>query len=129
MKIILPHREVILDINPKTILPVNKRKEIVNDILSEEIVFHSEKMTVEEYLIYTWEKQSSKAILDMFGYFLSKDNPTEEQKNDTNYLGKPIKEDRFIISETEREQIQKGHPRYKTVEDMNYELYGEKYNS
>lgn len=121
MKILFPHREVNLDIDSRTAPPIEERKKIVNSILIEKIEFHNQVMTVEEYLTHTWEKQSTKAILDMIGYYLTKDSFTEDQKNDTNYFGEEIKEDRFILSNRSIEEMEKGSKRHTTISSMGQE--------
>ena len=72
MKILLPHNTVSLDSS----LPVEEKKKIVESLLAEKIEFHAETMTLEEYLVYTWNKQNSKVIMDMFAYYM-----TKEEKN------------------------------------------------
>lgn len=121
MKILFPHREVNLDIDSRTVPPIEERKKIVNSILIEKIEFHNQVMTVEEYLTHTWEKQSTKAILDMLGYYLTKESFTEDQKNDTNYFGEDIKEDRFILSNRSIEEMEKGSKRHTTISSMGQE--------
>lgn len=68
MRIILPHKKVNLD----TSLHPEDRKVVVENLLKEEIEFHNETMTLEEYLTHTWNKQNSKTIMDLFGYYLTK---------------------------------------------------------
>ena len=72
MKILLPHKTVNLDSS----LSVEEKKKVIENLLSEEIEFHAQTMTLEEYLVFTWEKQNSKVIMDMFAYYL-----TKEEKN------------------------------------------------
>ncbi len=64
---------------------VEKRNEIVKELLSRELVFYEETMTIEEYLYHTWDKESSKIALDIIGYYLSK-MPNQDGKTDLEVL-------------------------------------------
>lgn len=83
MKILLPHRTVSLDSS----LTVEEKKQVIETLLAEEIEFHAQTMTLEEYLVHTWEKPNSKVIMDMFAYYL-----TKEEKNLEVLSHKKIKE-------------------------------------
>ena len=69
MKLKLPHKTHNLDMD----LDLEDRIPVINDILEDEIVFHSEIMTTEEYFRHTWEKQNTKIALDIIGYYLTKE--------------------------------------------------------
>lgn len=103
MKLYLPHREVDLD----TTLSFDGRNEVIFGILAEEIVFHEQTMTVEEYFRYTWEKQPSKISMDIIGYYLTKNN----------FEG----EDREVLSNKKQKEIRKGSKRHTTFSGMGYD--------
>lgn len=103
MKLYLPHREVDLDVN----LSFTERNEKIFEILAEEIVFHEETMSVEEYFRYTWEKEPSKVSMDIIGYYLTKNN----------YEG----EDREVLSNKKQKEIRKGSKRHTTFSGMGYD--------
>lgn len=69
MKLKLPHTTYNLNMD----LELEDRIPVINDILAEEIEFHSETMTTEEYFRYTWDKQNTKIALDIIGYYLTKE--------------------------------------------------------
>lgn len=97
MKILLPHRSVSLDSS----LPVEEKKQVVESLLSEKIGFHAQTMTLEEYLVYTWEKQNSKVIMDMFAYYL-----TKEEKN------------LEILSHKKEKEMSKGTSKYTQFDNL-----------
>lgn len=103
MKLYLPHREVNLDTN----LNFEDRNRKVFEVLEEEIEFHSEKMTVEEYFRRTWDKPQTKVCLDVIGYFLTKNNTTGE--------------DREVLSNKKQKEIRKGSKRHITFSGLGYE--------
>lgn len=62
-------------------LPISKKKEIVDEILSDRLELDSLVLTVEEYLKKTWEKQETRIIVGNLAYFLTKeDSDLEEEK-------------------------------------------------
>ena len=97
MKILLPHREVSLDSS----LTIEEKKKVVEHLLSENIEFHAQTMTLEEYLTLTWEKQNSKVIMDMLAYYL-----TKEEKN------------LEILSHKKENEISKGTKRYTNFSNL-----------
>ena len=97
MKILLPHRTVSLDYW----LTVEEKKHVIESLLSEEIEFHAQTMTLEEYLVYTWDKQKSKVIMDMFAYYL-----TKEEKN------------LEILSRIKINEMTKGTNKYTHLDDL-----------
>ena len=97
MKILLPHRTVSLD----SWLTVEEKKQVIESLLSEDIEFHSQTMTLEEYLVYTWNKQKSKIIMDMFAYYL-----TKEEKN------------LEILSYKKEKEMSKGTNKYKHFDNL-----------
>lgn len=117
MKISFPHREVSLDIDDNTIPSIEERKKIVNALLAEKIEFHNETMTVEDYLGVTWEKQPTKTILDLLGYYLAKESFTEDELDSED----EIKEDRYIISLSKMEEMETGSKRHTTFTSMGKE--------
>lgn len=100
MKILLPHREVSLDSS----LDMQQRKQVIEALLSEEIEFHAQTMTLEEYLRFTWNKQPSKTIMDMFSYYL-----TKEEK------------DKEVLSTDRIKEMEKGSKRHVTFGSMGAE--------
>lgn len=100
MKILLPHREVELDAS----LDIQERMTVIDTLLSEEIEFHAQTMTLEEYLRFTWNKQNSKFIMDMISYYL-----TKEEKN------------LEILSNDKLEEMEKGSKRHVTFGSMGAE--------
>ncbi len=100
MKILLPHRQVSLDSS----LTVEEKKKVVETLLAEEIEFHSETMTLEEYLVYTWNKPKSKVIMDMFTYYL-----TKEEKN------------LEILSHKKEKEMNKGTDKYTHFDNLSEE--------
>lgn len=90
MKLILPHRKANLDSS----LPVEEKKIVIENLLKEKIEFHSETMTLEDYLTLTWKKENSMRIMDMIGYYL-----TKEEKN------------LDIISRDKEKEMNRGHYR------------------
>lgn len=100
MKILLPHREATLDAS----LGMQERKTVVDALLAEEIEFHAQTMTLEEYLRFTWNKQTSKFIMDMIAYYLTK----EEKDNE-------------VLSNKKIEEMEKGSKRHVTFGSMGLE--------
>lgn len=103
MKLYLPHKEVKLD----TQLSYEDRNEAVYKILEEEIEFHSESMTVEEYLRMTWNKEHTKVLMDVIGYYLTKNN----------FEG----EDREVLSNQKQKEIRLGSKRHVTFSGLDYD--------
>lgn len=97
MKVLLPHRTVSLDSS----LEPNDRVKVIETLLKEEIEFHSETMTLEEYLTFTWKKQNSKVIMDMFSYYL-----TKEEKN------------LEVLSHSKEKEISKGTKKYTNFSNL-----------
>lgn len=99
MKVELPHKNVNLDasLNP------DAKMEIIFKLLDEEIVFHNETMTLEEYFRLTFEIQSSIIAMDIIGYYLTKENRVLE-----------------IMSTKKQEEMQKGSKRHVTFTSMGY---------
>lgn len=97
MKILLPHKTVSLD----TSLPIEEKKKVVESLLAEKIEFHAETMTLEEYLVYTWDKQNSKVIMDMFSYYLTKEERNLE-----------------ILSHKKNNEITKGTDKYTYFDNL-----------
>jgi hypothetical protein len=100
MKLYLPHREVNLDAS----LSFDERNKVIYKLLEEEIEFHEEIMTVEEYFRYTWNKQPSKISMDIIGYYLTKNNAEGE--------------DRDVLSVKKEKEIRKGSKRHTTFSGM-----------
>lgn len=69
MKLKLPHKTYNLNMD----LELEDRIPIIDSILEDKIVFHSETMTTEEYFRHTWEKSNTKICLDIIGYYLTKE--------------------------------------------------------
>lgn len=100
MKILLPHLTVNLDSS----LNFAQRKQVIEHLLIEEIEFLAQTMTLEEYLLFTWEKQKTKVILDMFAYYL-----TKEEKN------------LEVLSHKKVKEISKGSERYSNFSCLSEE--------
>lgn len=103
MKLYLPHKEVTLD----TSLSFPERNKFVSDLLNEELEFHEENMTTEEYFRVTWEKQHTKVCLDVIGYYLTKNN----------FDG----EDREVLSNAQQKEMREGSKRHTTFSGMGYD--------
>lgn len=106
MKILLPHKTVSLDSS----LSIEEKKKVVESLLSEEMEFHAETMTLEEYLSLTWKKPNSKVIMDMLAYYL-----TKEEKN------------LEILSHKKENEISKGserHTNFSSLSKDDKELLG-----
>lgn len=103
MKLFLPHREVVLDAN----LGFAERNEIINQLLQEVIEFHEQKMTVEDYFRYTWNKSPTKMSMDIIGYYLTKNNIDGE--------------DRDVLSKGQQKEMLKGSKRHTTFSGMGYD--------
>lgn len=69
MKLKLPHKTYDLDMT----LECEDRIPIIDNLLKDEIEFHSETMTTEEYFRHTWEKKNTIICLDIIGYYLTKE--------------------------------------------------------
>ena len=100
MKLKLPNKTVSLDSS----LSIEDKKLVVENLLQDKIEFHSETMTLEEYLHHTWTKQTSKTILDMLSYYL-----TKEEKN------------LEITSHAKEKEMQKGSKRHTTFSNLTLE--------
>ena len=100
MKLKLPHKTHILDM----CLPLDNRVQVINKILLEDIEFHSEVMTVEEYFRYTWNKQNTKISLDIIGYYLTKE-----------------KRELDILSTKKQLEMETGSKRHTTFSGMGYD--------
>ena len=100
MKILLPNKTVNLDSS----LSIEEKKKVVENLLSEEIEFHAETMTLEEYLSLTWKKPNSKVIMDMLAYYL-----TKEEKN------------LEILSHKKENEISKGSQRHTNFSSLSEE--------
>lgn len=104
-------------------LPFCKRNEEVNNLLLKKIEFYSETMTVEEYFRITWEIPESKKCMDMIGYYLSKNNRSEDEleQDRADNDGKDSKEDKYILSNKKIKEMQKGSKRHTTFSSMGIE--------
>lgn len=100
MKLILPHREVVLSSE----LSYQERNSFIEVILQEKIEFHEMTMTVEEYFRYTWNKQVSRISMDIIGYYLSK--------------GSNEREDGEILSHKKEKEMKKGSDRHVTFSGL-----------
>lgn len=100
MELLLPHRKVGLD----TSLNLKERKVFIDSLLEEEITFHSQTMTVEEYFRYTWNKNNTKTCLDIIGYYLTK-----------------VEKDLEILSHTKEKEMKNGSKRHTTFSSMDME--------
>lgn len=96
----LPHRKVSLDVG----LSIEKRKQVVENILQEQIEFYNQQMTVEEYFRKTWYKSPTKTCLDIIGYYLTKDNTSTEDKE--------------ILSNHKQKEMEKGSKRHVTFSGL-----------
>lgn len=103
MKLYLPHREVNLD----TALDYDKRNECVYAILEEEVEFHSETMSVEDYFRKTWNDETTKVLMDVIGYYLTKNNTEGE--------------DREVLSNYKQKEMRVGSKRMTTFSGMGIE--------
>lgn len=83
---------------------MQQRKQVIETLLAEEIEFHAQTMTLEEYLRFTWTKQTSKFIMDMISYYL-----TKEEK------------DKEVLSTKREEEMSKGSKRHTTFGSMGQE--------
>lgn len=118
MKLKLPHGEIFLDSE----LPFETRKQEVDKLLASKIVFQSETMTVEEYFRHTWEKSPTKTCMDMIGYYLTKNNRSEEElEADKKEDDKNYKEDKYVLSNKKTKEMQKGSYRHTTFSSMGIE--------
>lgn len=100
MKLYLPHREANLD----TTLDYDKRNECIHAILEEEVEFHSETMTVEDYFRRTWNDKTTKVLMDVIGYYLTKNNT--------------VGEDREVLSNYKQKEMRVGSKRMITFSGM-----------
>lgn len=100
MKLYLPHREADLSVS----LGYNERNELIHSILEEKLDFHEEVMSVEEYLRRTWNRDSSKVLMDIIGYYLTKNN----------FEG----EDREVLSNGKVKEMKKGSKRMTAFSGM-----------
>jgi hypothetical protein len=100
MKLKLPHKNYNLNME----LSIKERLPIIDEILNECIEFHEQKMTVEEYFRYTWDKQNTKVCLDIIGYYLTKENRNLE-----------------ILSNKKQIEMLKGSERHTTFSGMGYD--------
>lgn len=108
MELILPHRAVTLNQE----LDFNERNQAIFALLDETIQFHENSMTVEEYLRHTFNKQNTRAILDMIGYYLTKNNLGEESDS---------KRDKEVLSITKQEEMETGSKKHTTFSSMGTE--------
>lgn len=97
MKVLLPHKEVSLDNS----LEIEERKKVIEHLLNEEIEFHSQKMTLEDYLYLTFKKDNSKVIMDMFAYYLTKEAKNLE-----------------VLSHKKEKEISKGTKKYSNFSNL-----------
>ena len=100
MKLRLPHKTHNLDLKMET----DDRLALINRILTEEINFQDQTMTVEEYFSHTWDKQNTKVALDIIGYFLTKEDKKLE-----------------ILSNSKRKEMENGSNRHTTFSGMGIE--------
>lgn len=99
MRIELPHRNVNLDAS----LSPTEKLEVVYKLLDEDIVFHDETMTLEDYFRFTFEIQSSITAMDIISYYLTKENRVLE-----------------VLSTKKQEEMRKGSKRHTTFSGMGY---------
>lgn len=100
MKLKLPHKTYNLDMN----LKVEERLNTVNKILKDKIKFHSETMTVEDYFHYTFKDDRSKQLMDIIGYYLTKEDKKLE-----------------ILSNNKQDEMLNGSKRHTTFSGMGYD--------
>lgn len=100
MKLKLTHKTYSLDME----LPLESRIPIINNILNENIEFHEEMMTVEEYFRHTWNKQNTKISLDIIAYYLTKEDRNLE-----------------VLSVKKQLEMQNGSKRHTTFSGMGYD--------
>lgn len=100
MKLKLTHKTYNLDMD----LPLEDRIPAINKILNENIEFHEEIMTVEEYFRHTWNKQNTKISLDIIGYYLTKEDRDLE-----------------VLSVKKQLEMQNGSKRHTTFSGMGYD--------
>lgn len=98
MKIKIDHKTMFI-LDDK--LEPNERLKEVNKTLQTVIDFDGDKMTVEGYLYYTWDKPLSRNIMDAIGTYLSK---MPEQNG---------KEDKYVLSKNKKLEMNKGIKRIK----------------
>lgn len=67
--IIMPHKTYELP----NLIPYEQRKQLIEDMLTDEVELHEGILTVEQYLQRVWDKEDSKVTMDIVGYYLSKD--------------------------------------------------------
>lgn len=109
MKLYLPHREVTLD----TSLPYPQRKEAIEKILGESTNLEDrdfDLMTVEDYFRFTWDEPTTKVLMDIIGYYLTKNNTEEEG------------EDKEVLSNKKQKEIRKGSKRHTTFSGLPNEV-------
>lgn len=100
MKLKMTHKTYNLDME----LPLQDRVKAINDLLGEDIIFHEEVMTVEEYFRHTWNKQNTKISLDIIGYYLTKENRDLE-----------------VLSTKKQLEMETGSKRHTTFTSMGYD--------
>lgn len=100
MKLKLPHKIYNLDME----LPLDKRREVIDVMFLENVKFHEETMTVEDYLYYTFQKPNTIIILDIIGYYLTKENKNLE-----------------VLSNTKQKEMIEGSKRHTTFSGMGYD--------
>lgn len=100
MKLKMTHKTYNLDME----LTLEDRVKVINNILAEDIEFHQETMSVEEYFRYTWNKQNTKISLDIIGYYLTKENRDLE-----------------VLSTKKQLEMETGSRRHTTFSGMGYD--------
>lgn len=109
MKLKLPHETVELDMN----LEIQERKTIIEELLLKKVPVDSsgtdgelisKEITLEEYFTITWDKPNTKIMLDIIGYYLTKEKKQLE-----------------VLSVNKQMEMQKGSKRHTTFTSMGYD--------
>lgn len=103
MKLILPHRDVSLLAD----LDYQERNVFITNLLAEPTGLtdnDNDSLTVEEYFVYTWNKQNTRTSLDIISYYLTK--------------GSADGEDKDVLSHKKEKELKKGSKRHVTFSGM-----------